>query len=61
MACFAPSAASYVPFIGVALWILPRRAAATAAEAPAYDARQPFAGNREVARTPPRRWALATV
>lgn len=25
MACFVVSAASYVPFIGVALWILPRR------------------------------------
>ena len=27
MACFVVSAASYIPFIGVALWILPRRTA----------------------------------
>ena len=30
--CFAVSAASYIPFIAVALWILPRRVATTAAE-----------------------------
>ncbi len=30
--CFAVSAASYIPFIAVALWILPHRAVTTAAE-----------------------------
>jgi predicted MFS family arabinose efflux permease len=32
MACFVLSAVSYVPFIGVALWILPRRAPALPSE-----------------------------
>jgi len=60
LACFALSAASYVPFIGVALWILPRgavhprRAAAKAGASPMRE----FA---EIFRAPGPRGALLTV
>ena len=57
--CFALNAASYLPFIWVALWILPRgrsRAAAGESNAPFGL----FAGVREVARAPHLRGALLT-
>jgi predicted MFS family arabinose efflux permease len=60
IACFALSAASYVPFIAVALWILPRRTAAPAA-GDAMDWRHPFSGIREIVREPQLRGALLTV
>lgn len=62
--CFAINAASYVPFIAVALWILPRRArdAATQAATPAVRARvHPLAGMRVVLRDPFVRGALLLV
>ncbi len=57
--CFALSAASYVPFIAVALWILPRREPPPAGEA--IDRRHLFAGIREIVREPRLRGALLTV
>ncbi len=58
--CFALSAASYLPFIWVALWILPRgRAAPTADDS--FDRHHPFAGIRDIARQPHLRGALLTV
>jgi predicted MFS family arabinose efflux permease len=59
VACFALSAASYVPFIGIALWILPRRAASTGAAERASA--RPLAGILETARAPHIRGALLTV
>jgi len=56
MACFIVSAASYVPFIGVALWILPRRAHETSP-----SPRHPFAGAGEILRVRHLRGALLTV
>jgi MFS family permease len=57
---FAVSAASYLPFIFVALWILPRHAPARAvADMP--DPHHPFAGIREVLRDRDLRSALLTV
>jgi MFS family permease len=61
---FAVSAASYLPFIAVALWILPRRTAAPApATAPLASASvgRPLAGVRSVLRQPSLRGALLTV
>lgn len=58
--CFVASAASYLPFIGVALWILPRRAAAPTVTRPG-EASHPFASLRSIARTPALRGALLTV
>ncbi len=61
MACFVVSAASYVPFIGVALWILPRwTPAPKAAEAPP-DRYRPLAGIGDVLREPHLRGGLLTV
>jgi MFS family permease len=57
--CFALNAASYVPFIWVALWILPQGKPSKAEAAP--DRHHLFAGLREIARTPHLRGALATV
>jgi MFS family permease len=57
--CFALNAASYVPFIWVALWILPHGKPARAEAAP--DRHHLFAGLRDIARTPHLRGALATV
>jgi MFS family permease len=54
---YAVSAASYLPFILVALWILPPGAAAPAA---ASGGRAPFAGIAEIAREPALRGALLT-
>ena len=58
--CFALNAASYLPFIWVALWILPRgRDAATPEDR--YDRSHPFAGMRDIAGQPHLRGALITV
>ena len=58
VACFVLSAASYVPFIGVALWILPR----WTPEPPTVGARhRPFAGIGDILRQPGLRGALLTV
>jgi len=58
--CFALNAASYVPFIAVALWILPRRGPRAVA-ADALDRRHLFAGIREIVRERHLRGALLTV
>jgi MFS family permease len=57
---FAVSAASYVPFILVALWILPRRSAIASADSP-VDYRRLWAGIRQIAGEPVLRGALLTV
>lgn len=57
--CFAASAASYLPFILIALWILPRRGATPAAVSD--DRRHLFAGLGDTAREPYLRGALLTV
>jgi predicted MFS family arabinose efflux permease len=49
VACFIVSAASYVPFIGIALWILPRRSQEIA-NAEMRPPRHPFSGIGEVFR-----------
>ena len=60
MACFVVSAASYVPFIGVALWILPRFT-----PGPLHPAepsrRSSFADLGDILRQPHQRGALLTV
>ncbi len=57
--CFAVNAASYVPFIGVALLILPR--GKTARDTPdSFDVRHPYAGFRAITRLPRLRGALLT-
>jgi MFS family permease len=58
--CFALNAASYLPFIGVALWILPRGRAVPSADEK-FDRSHPFAGIREIAAQPHLRGALLTV
>jgi MFS family permease len=58
--CFVVSAASYLPFIGVALWILPR-SAATGNATGGSDSPRPFAGLGAIARMPLLRGALLTV
>ena len=58
LACFAVSAASYLPFIAVAWWILPRRASGPQ---PGFDRSHPFAALRGIARDPYLRGALLTV
>ncbi len=58
VACFAASAASYVPFILVAIWILPPGAAAKAEQAAADHT---FAGLANIIRDPQLRGALLTV
>ncbi|MGO4871577.1 MAG: MFS transporter [Roseiarcus sp.] len=60
VACFALNAASYIPFIGVALWILPRRAARPPAD-DSFDAGLLLSGLSEIARAPHLRGALLTV
>ena len=58
--CFALNALSYLPFIWVALWILPHgRSPATARGQ--YERRHLFAGVRKIVRTPHLRGALLTV
>jgi MFS family permease len=58
--CFLVNAASYVPFIAIALWILPRGKTAHAA-GETLDRRHLFAGVRNIAREPYLRGALLTV
>lgn len=58
--CFVVSAASYVPFIVVALWIIPQ-AAATSGVATIIDRHHLFAGIRDIAHEPYLRGALLTV
>jgi predicted MFS family arabinose efflux permease len=60
MACFALSAASYVPFIGVALWILPRWTPPPPSAA-APPRRHLFAGIGDILGQPQLRGALLTV
>ncbi len=60
VACFALNAASYIPFIGVALWILPRRAKGPPS-GDAFDGSRLLSGLREIARAPHLRGALLTV
>ena len=59
-ASFVVSAASYVPFIGVALWILPRRAIAPPSSVP-HTRRNPFTGIGEILRQRQVGGALLTV
>jgi MFS family permease len=58
--CFALNAASYVPFILVALWILPPRKTNAGAN-DAFDYHHPFAAMRDIASLPHLRGALLTV
>jgi len=60
MACFVVSAASYVPFIGVALWILPRWTPSDTSKERASQARS-VSGVAEVLRQRALRGALLTV
>jgi MFS family permease len=60
IACFALSAASYLPFIAIALWILPRHVRKPAADEH-DDGRHRFSGLREILATPVLRGALLTV
>jgi MFS family permease len=57
--CFAVSAASYLPFIGVALLILPRGTVPRSAS-DQFDRRHPYAGVAAITRTPHLRDALLT-
>jgi predicted MFS family arabinose efflux permease len=61
MACFVVSAASYVPFIGVALWILPKWTPPPQRVEAAQRRRNPFAGISQILRQPQQRGALLTV
>lgn len=56
--CFVVSAVSYVPFIGIALWILPRPTHRRTGHG--VDGRHPFAGLRIVMRDVGLRGALLT-
>jgi predicted MFS family arabinose efflux permease len=58
--CFAVSAVSYLPFIFVALWILPRQNIKSNAH-DVFDRRHPFAGVLEVIRIPNLRGGIMTV
>ena len=58
--CFALNAASYLPFIWVALWILPR-GKPRAAVGDVAERQTLFAGVRDIVRTPHLRGALLTV
>jgi predicted MFS family arabinose efflux permease len=60
VACFGLSAASYVPFIGVALWILPRFRPEPLRRGRAQRA-HPLAGIGDILRQPHLRGALLTV
>jgi predicted MFS family arabinose efflux permease len=60
VACFVVSAVSYLPFIGVALWILPRRTPERR-HAAARPRRSPFEGIGDVLRQGQLRGALLTV
>ena len=56
-ACFIVNAASYIPFILVALWILPRREPPK----PRFDRSHPLGGMRAIIRQPHLRGALLVV
>lgn len=58
LSCYVVNAASYLPFILVAVWILPRRDSAPTEEG---INRHPFAGLRHVVRMPGLRVALLMV
>lgn len=58
--CFAVSAASYVPFIAVALWILPRQVVA-ASHRSTHEGSSLFADIVKIARIPYQRGAFLTV
>jgi len=58
--CFALNAASYLPFIWVAIWILPPPSRGPAPEA-SFDRKHFFAGIREIAASPQLRGPLLTV
>ena len=58
--CFALNAVSYLPFLWVALWILPRGKPATAGDQP-LDSQHLFTGIGEIARMPYLRGAFLTV
>jgi len=58
--CFALNAASYVPFIWVALWLLPR-GRTSRASTDTFDRRQFFASMHDIAGNPHLRGALLTV
>jgi predicted MFS family arabinose efflux permease len=57
--CFALNAASYVPFILVALWILPRRSSVPPADV--FNGRDLAGSVRDIARDPNLRGSLLTV
>ncbi len=61
IACFALSAASYVPFILVAIWILPHGKTRPGDDAPRFDYRHLFDGVRGIWREPALRGALLSV
>ncbi len=61
MACFVVSAASYVPFIGVALWILPRRAPSPKTTVAPPERHGPMAGFGSILREPHLRGGLLAV
>ncbi|HEY0267770.1 MAG TPA: MFS transporter [Methyloradius sp.] len=58
--CFAISAISYIPFIAVALWILPRQPA-TSSEKMMFNRRQIWANVVKITHIPKLRGALLTV
>lgn len=58
--CFALNAASYLPFIWVALWVLPRGMRGQGPDIPRDD-RRLFAGIEHIVRAPHLRGALLTV
>ena len=58
--CFAVNAASYVPFILVALWILPRRTTVPPPDGK-HERHQIFSNIRKIVRVPYLRGALLTV
>ena len=58
--CFVANAASYVPFIAVALWILPRGSAPAPADQK-LDRHHLFVGLRKILASPHMRGALLTV
>jgi predicted MFS family arabinose efflux permease len=61
VACFALSAVSYVPFILVAIWILPHSKRDPGGKTPAFDYRHLFEGVRDISREPALRGALLSV
>ena len=67
LGCFLASALSYLPFIGIALWVLPhgKNAGGAAPQAPPHaipraPPRRPYADLAAIARDPTRRGALLT-